>query len=637
LPASGTWSLYQNENSTPIVSEGTGTSYTVTGLAAGNYTFSVTNGTCTSVASSSINIIAPQIATWNVDTVTGAGSWTNGPPTSTKALIFSGNYDSSTNALDPVVEGCSCKVNSGAAVVFTSGKTLKIANEVKVVGPSGSLTFENNASLVQINDPVIKNNPNSGAIIYKRTTSLLANNYDFVYWGSPVGAQPLGTMWMASNWGDTFYNFDSQTNDWVRNLVTDLMTPGKGYIARARNGQSGLDYNNESSTFNVGGTWTAKFYGVPNNGTVTVPNITNGNSFLLGNPYPSAIDAIKFLEYNTGLDGTIYFWTHKTKITNNTYTSDDYASYNLTGGVGTDGPYPQGGVSSPSGGLLKPSGKIAAGQAFFASAVSSADVVFNNNMRVTGGLSGVDNSQFFKTTNSKAKTANPIEKNRVWLNLSNNQGAFKQTLVGYLTNATNNYDSRFDGESYDGNEFLDFYSVNQDKNLVIQGRALPFDDNDEVPLGYRTTINGEFTINIDQVDGVLTNQAVFIEDKLTNTVFDLKSGNYTFRTAPGTFNDRFVLKYSNKTLSVDKIEKQDGILAFYSNNYNTLIIHNDNVDTTVNSVSLFNMAGQNIGVWDVKDSLQTNIQIPIKKISSGIYIVKVKTTNGESSKKIMVN
>jgi hypothetical protein len=88
---------------------------------------------------------------------------------------------------------------------------------------------------------------------------------------------------------------------------------------------------------------------------------------------------------------------------------------------------------------------------------------------------------------------------------------------------------------------------------------------------------------------------------------------------------------------VDAVEKEDGILAFYSSNYNTLIIHNGNFDAMVNSVALFNMAGQKIGVWDVSESEQKNIQVPIKNISSGIYIVKVATTKGESSKKIIVN
>ena len=65
----------------------------------------------------------------------------------------------------------------------------------------------------------------------------------------------------------------------------------------------------------------------------------------------------------------------------------------------------------------------------------------------------------------------------------------------------------------DGNQYIDFYSINQDKNLVIQGRALPFEETDVVPLGYSTTISGVFSINIDAVDGLLVDQDVFIEDK----------------------------------------------------------------------------------------------------------------------------
>ena len=45
------------------------------------------------------------------------------------------------------------------------------------------------------------------------------------------------------------------------------------------------------------------------------------------------------------------------------------------------------------------------------------------------------NGQFFKIAKTK-KTAD-IEKNRVWLNLTNSEGAFKQLLVGYIAGATN--------------------------------------------------------------------------------------------------------------------------------------------------------------------------------------------------------
>jgi hypothetical protein len=40
-----------------------------------------------------------------------------------------------------------------------------------------------------------------------------------------------------------------------------------------------------------------------------------GKSVLMGNPYPSALDADKFLDANASLiEGTIYFWTHNTSL-----------------------------------------------------------------------------------------------------------------------------------------------------------------------------------------------------------------------------------------------------------------------------------------------------------------------------------
>ncbi len=610
LPVPGTWTLTRSDDSSQTT--GTGTSTTIIGLASGTYTYTVSISGLTSEASANV-VINTLTKTWD-----GTDWSPSGDPTSDNLVIFNGNY-SSTNS---VLSFCSCQVTSGA-VVINSGHTLKVTNGITVSG--GSLTFENDACLVQTNEtPLI----NSGNIIYKRKTSTLNNNYDFVYWSSPVKEQKIGKIWMASNWADTFYNFSPAANNWARTYEANTMTPGKGYISRARNGQSGWDYNNNVSTFTVGGTWTAKFYGVPNNGIITVTDCVGGRDCLLGNPYPSALDAVEFLKQNSAvLEGTLYFWTHNNPMTNNAYNSNDYALYNSLGSVETTNDN------------KKPTGKIAAGQSFFATAKATANVIFNNTMRVGAGGALLDNTQFFRTSSAKAKTANSIEKHRVWLNLSNTQGAFKQTLVGYVTDATNGYDSRFDGESYDGNAYVDFYSINQGKNFTIQGRAVPFDQNDSVPLGFKTTIEGSFTIDIDEVDGLLANQAVYLEDKVTNTVSNLKNGNYTFTTAKGTFNDRFVLRYTDTdtTLSIDDTDKEDGILVFYSNNYKTLIIKNKVMDSTVNSVALFNMAGQNIEKWVVKDSGQTNIQIPIKNIPSGIYIVKVKTTKGESSKKIIVN
>jgi hypothetical protein len=45
--------------------------------------------------------------------------------------------------------------------------------------------------------------------------------------------------------------------------------------------------------------------------------------------------------------------------------------------------------------------------------------------------------------------------------------------------------------------------------LTIQGRALPIQETDAVPLGFSSEIEGDFTIAIDQTDGLLTEMDVF--------------------------------------------------------------------------------------------------------------------------------
>ena len=602
------------------------------------YTVTATNPNTGCVSTSTINVNVNTSNTW---TGTTNSSWFTASNWSCGSVPIAASDVTIPNvARKPIVDGTSTTalantitVSASSSLTVKSGNTLKVAD--KVTNSGGTITFEDSSSLVQINNNVI----NSGNIRYNRNYT--GGEMDYTYWSSPVASQNLLAL-SPSTKLDKFFSFNG--TDWVQEIPSaTTMTIGKGYIIRGIPPPSGLPV----------GFGTLLFNGVPNNGDQSITVVGEESSNLIGNPYPSAIYADKFLFDNKAVvDGTIYFWTHNTDLQDRNlivgtnpdgtpkaglgafaYTTDDYASYNLTGGVGTG----TGTLTISSGPVIKPTGKIAAGQSFFTtSTATGGTVTFTNAMRLDGSGNPLNNSNFYKTKNPKSKLASTFEKHRIWLNMSNKQGAFKQTLIGYVTDATNDYDSSFDGESFDGNQFIDFYSINQEKNLTIQGRALPFDENDEVSLGYRTTINGEFSINIDEIDGLLATQPVFIEDKLTNTVFALKSGNYTFTTTAGTFDDRFVLRYTNKTLSVDEIDKVDGILVLYSNNYKSLIIHNNSADSTVNKVTLYNIIGQNITNWDINDNEQTNIQIPIKNIDSGIYIVKVKTSKGESNKKIII-
>ena len=203
---------------------------------------------------------------------------------------------------------------------------------------------------------------------------------------------------------------------------------------------------------------------------------------------------------------------------------------------------------------------------FFVSQMTFGKEVGSDSFTITKGnevsfknVSIVGNT--FSNKIAKKKTNAVTERNRVWLNFTNTGGAFKQILVGYVTGATNGWDNLYDGVSMDSNPYVDFYSINSDKYLTIQGRALPFVNTDVVPLGYKTVIAGTFEISIDHVDGVLVNQDIFLEDKTTGVFHNLKKGSYSFSTSTGRFNDRFVLVYIDNTVVVTPPANVDPVVT----------------------------------------------------------------------------
>jgi hypothetical protein len=203
-------------------------------------------------------------------------------------------------------------------------------------------------------------------------------------------------------------------------------------------------------------------------------------------------------------------------------------------------------------------------------------------------------------------------------------------LVAYITGASNDYDPSFDGPSYNGNEFIDFYSVTLDQLLTIQGRALPFDENDFVALGYSSAIEGDFSISIDEVDGLLIGQNIYLEDKLNNTIHNLTKEAYNFETAIGTFDDRFVLRYTDKTLGVadlDQLEDQ----VIISKDKNELKIKS--ATETIQRVTIFDLLGKK--VFDKEALDETEFRSSNVSLFKQMGIVKVTLATGQViSKKV---
>jgi hypothetical protein len=593
---SGSWTINQSGNAIASYSDNTN-SYTVTGLASGSYTFTVSNASgCPSSATGSVPITDASSTTWN------GTSWSNGAPNATKNAIIVSVSPNSPFTAD--LSACALTINNSSGVVTVpSGITLTITNGI-TVSTDYNLVFENNASLVQIN-----NATNIGKIIYKRISAPM-KDFDYTYWSSPVAGQTLFDL-SPNTLFDKYMSF-SGTGWQISYGGITVMQPGIGYIIRTPKERTWPAPHPEVVSFPY--YQAVQFKGVPNNGNITsTQSMIKDNFYLIGNPYPSALYADDFLSDNDAvLNGTIYLWTHNTAVTNLKYTSNDYASYNGLGGVATSGG-------------AKPSGYIAAGQSFFASAEANGDVVFNNSMRAGGN----NNAQFFKPGRT-AKTGK-LEKHRLWLNMTNTAGAFKQTLIGYAEGATNNFDDNFDGLTFDGNSYLDLYSINGSDNLTIQGRALPFVDTDLVPLGYRSTVAGSFTIAINQADGVLANQRVYLEDKQTNTINDLTAQNYTFSTTVGTFNNRFVLRYTNKTLGTGDFETVENSVTVVSQD-KTIVISSpkENID----KVFIYNVSGKQLFKKQSVGNLELSIQhLPF---AQQVLLVKVVLENGYTTTKKLI-
>ena len=603
----------------PFVAPQTNVTGVFSGLVVGTYNVTAMNASgCVSQYSDDV-IIKPLVLvtnTWN-GTVWSTGSK---PSSDAEEIIFNGDYQTRSEDLT----ACTCLVKAGKKVIIKEGKTLKLTKGVMVedaVNPKATLTFENNASLVQVNDDAV----NAGVISYIRINSTTRET-DYTYWSSPVAGQKLIDV-SPNTPSDFFYSFNAVEDNWNYAVPSTVMGVGTGYIIRGPKivGTPPLKFHE------------ATFKGTPNNGKIELSGVIKDRSYLLGNPYPSALNAYKFITDNSDvLDGTLYFWTHITPIGDAVfnpgsgvyaYSSNDYATYNLSGGVATNP-----GSATSQNVSDKPTGRIAAGQAFFTSSKlepAKNIILFNNRMRLDLNDAILDNSQFFKVKNSTKKTYT-IEKHRIWLNLTNTEGAFKQMLVGYITGATNDYDPSFDGPSYNGNEFIDFYSVTPDELLTIQGRALPFDENDSVPLGYSSAIEGNFSISIDEVDGLLVGQNIYLEDKLNNSIHNLTKEPYTFETTKGTFDDRFVLRYTDKTLGVadlDQLEDQ----VIISKDKNELKIKSAN--ETIKRVTIFDLLGKK--VFDKEALDETEFRSSNVSLFKQIGIVKVTLATGQViSKKV---
>ncbi len=434
---------------------------------------------------------------------------------------------------------------------------------------------------------------NSTFTVHKTTTPYVM--YDYTYWSSPLENQALSTVFAANNANYIFSfntanfsdehsgnypqstgtsdSYDDNGDDWQ--LESGTMTKGKGYIAMGE----GATFPVTPPTLTTSTQSVVFQNGKVNNGLININvvkdlyNTTNGsgnpynkNDNLLGNPYPSAISASQFLTENTNLGGTIYFWTHDTAISTGipgpnyyNFTNDDYATWNGSGGTAAH-------AGSPV-----PNGNIASGQGFFVTATTAGQVKFDNDMRVVS-----NNNLFYRPAN------------RVWLDLTNSNGLFRQILIGFFDDATDGEDRLYDGLRLENGTNWDFYSILNGQKMAIQGLST-FSEDKVIPLGVEIIQAGTFEISIAQTEADLNTATIYLKDNLLNITHDLKQSSYQVAiNTLGNIDNRFELVFQRDALNVDdNVLASNLIVSNYNENQIKII-----ANKTISNIKIYDVLGK---------------------------------------------
>lgn len=547
--------------------------------------------------------------TWN------GAAWAPSSPTVNDPVVISGAYNTSSG------DFTCCSLQIDATLTIDDGGIVEVQSDIV---NNSSIVIENNGSLMQYFDGGTISG--AGTISITRDTQPMYRG-DYTYWSAPVTGFDIANIPTTSN---RRYYFDATNQVWA--AASGNMTSGQGYIVMTDNAHA-TDPTTSTVTFN----------GTMYNGRVFPTVDSSGDGWnLLGNPYPSALNADDFITENHTTRGVttggLYFWTHNSRIldyntgsTKGSYDQSDYAVYTLAGGVGTSdaGSFTTDVLDGDSadisygGNSAVPNGFIAAGQAFFVQAVSTSTAMFKNCMRTT---SAGNNDNFYRGAKSK-------EKDRIWLDVINKSGSVKQLLFGYFEGAADGLDGLYDAEMRSGTNLVEIYTMQEDEegnkvDLTIQGRnPQSFNEDAVIPIGFakREEADIESSISLHGFEGVFKDMNIYLEDKVTQTIHDLKTGAYKFEESSEKIDDRFALRF-NKTSSDESLDAQQSGVSVSSNNSRIAI---RSTESNINKVVVYNSLGRTLYTQDGIDDSDhaVNTLIP----SNEMHIVVVYLNNGTKS------
>ncbi|MDT8346314.1 MAG: T9SS type A sorting domain-containing protein, partial [Flavobacteriaceae bacterium] len=522
------------------------------------------------------------------------------------------------------------------------GKLLTIKNELQLL--SGDLRLYGKAQMIQTHSGINTNTYAGGSL--SRDQQGTTNKFNFNYWSSPVGINNASNYTLSAVLLDGTNPLNPQPPQWtpgVNGSASSPITISKRWIFKYENTTSSVAnwvYVSNDGNINPGLGFTMKgndaagsfqnytFKGEVFNGEYTIP-VAPENLNLLGNPYPSAIDAYAFIDDNEDvIDGTLYFWDHFEN--NSTHVQHlyegGYASLTKVGVVA---------AVSPTGvvGTKFPKRYLPVGQGFMVFGnETGGQIMFKNSQRIFKTEDDTDAMHLFRDEHAEISEHNYL---KLQLTMTDSDAINHPILIGFMDDlADDGYNLGYDASIHkDGLNQL-YVEVDQKKlNILALGS---FGEEKIIPLSIDVLTSGlhEFDLEIIEHPELYNHVNYFLYDTYLNTWHDLSETKAKLNLKKDKYKHRFYLSFSKDA----SLFEGEPILrdVFYANSSQQLGIQLNKKPKNTVEVKIYNIQGQALKHFQLPaDDFNNELAVDVL-LNPGVYILKVQIDGQQHLKKFFV-
>ncbi|WP_037315839.1 LamG-like jellyroll fold domain-containing protein [Salegentibacter sp. Hel_I_6] len=544
-----------------------------------------------------------------------------------------------------------------------NGESQLVQTEGSKIAGSGSLERDQQGTASSFNynywsSPVLPNatstNYKVNQVLYDGSTvgTNTFKSINFQWAHTHADGQKSNPIKISDYWINAFRKkMANQYSAWEQIGSYTAIKPGEGYTMKGT----------ENVDIAEGKLQNYTFKGFPNNGDIELTGILPNQNYLIGNPYPSAINAYEFIldhiragegnHTQNVFNGSLYFWDHYSGKTH--FLAEyigGYATYNLSGGLRAISTDERINNQTSLTGTKEPGQFIPVGQGFFINTaagdpnaetnnnIEGGTITFKNKYRYFSSEENANNSQFLRPEEiNKEKDIKKLSEDsryKIRLNFYSPTGYNRQILVTADAKTTNHFDLGFDAPLLD-NAREDMYWMIGDRKFVIQG-VPHFNLDQRLPIGLKITEEKEFTIEIGELENVPDIINIYLRNKSDSTYYNLRKDNFKASLPAGEYQDLYEIVFQDVTSTRKDKEPGEGpIDYYYSLDNREFVISNPELHK-IEHINIYNIAGQlvdqHFGIPDIKE-----IHVPQEKsLSSGVYIVKIYTSAGDYAKKVII-